>query len=183
MKIQYTENPLNTIIELEDNERKMLYAKLYDEELDRLHYEFEVDAALDENAKRINIFDVAYTVKNLLNECEQALKGSHCGDCICVPCSCNKCLAEQFLGIDTIAGLSEHGAHKIAAAFRAKQSIHEAITELETYSQEKFEEWSHPGDKGRRERSLRWRVEAGRAAAWLCAYRDRHFPKELISKQ
>ncbi len=46
-----------------------------------------------------------------------ALKNAHCGDCTCIACSCDKCHAEELLGIHTTRGLGKHEASYVEAAF------------------------------------------------------------------
>lgn len=57
----------------------------------------------------------------------RGLRTEHGGDCTCIPCSCRKCWAEEYLGIDTIAGLGKHSAAKIQGAFKIGKTIDAAI--------------------------------------------------------
>ena len=100
---------------------------------------------------------------------------AHCGDCTCVPMTCTKCMAEEWLGINTIKGCGKHGLYKIDGAFRrnggAAVSIEEAIENLRNYDPKA--DWA-----GWEVHAPRWMAEAKRALGWLIAYRDAHFPRD-----
>jgi len=84
-----------------------------------------------------------------------ALRDAHIGDCTCVPCSCLKCHAEGYLGIDTIPGLANYLAYKVNVAFGRdnERSLDEAIVALEPQS------------------SLWDSAEIRQAQEWLIGYR------------
>lgn len=153
MKILWAPNPLRTIVELEDPDRKVL----------RNAIETSYDCA-----------DAA-ELQGLCDDYEQALREIHGGDCTCVACGCSKCGAERLLGINTIPGLTKHLAYQTNAAFgeSGDLSLEEAIEKLANYSPIPWED-----KQALWEACLpSWREDARRAHAWLTAYRDRHFPK------
>jgi hypothetical protein len=166
VKILWAPNPLRTIVELEDPDRKVLREAI---------------------ATSYDCADAA-ELNDLCGDYEQALREIHEGDCTCVACGCSKCGAEALLGINTITGLTKHLACQTNAAFGkseepscnrtaeglADRSLNEAIEELANYN---------PRPRWDTKRALwesclpSWRDDARRAHAWLTAYRDRHFPE------
>ena len=145
MKITYTPNPLNTIIELDEQEVELFRLKIkieqYEDMIFSAHYALTsrlkdmgsrkaitVEKAMEEATKEL---DPAYwcddaeskldkQVQELLEHYLEELKGSHIGDCTCFAMSCSKCHAESKLGIDTIKGLGKHPGHRIQSAFSYK---------------------------------------------------------------
>ena len=185
MKITYTPNPLRTTIELDEFEKKEFWYKIKIEQLmwkiwgakfhtdptyqfynlERAREELEFDE--DELNKRVDEL-CQYYLKNLLD--------IHCGDCTCVPASCDKCHAESLLEIDTIKGLGKHEGSKISAAFDMKpggvdgRSLDEAIEVLANYKpRAEWEGWEAHAE--------RWAREATNALEWLKAYKERHFSR------
>lgn len=106
------------------------------------------------------------------------LQYSHGGDCVCWPCTCSKCRAESFLGIDTIKGLGKHEGRKIMSAFgnNDDRSIDEALEVLKTpYDYEKRHSSWEKYTREEYERHIpRWEVEKKRAIAWLEKYKEEH---------
>ena len=162
MNITYTPNPLMTVVELDDADRITLRRGV------------ESDYSDDE--------DNAY-ITRLIDACQVELRNIHCGDCICVPCSCLKCHAEEYLGINTLAGLSKHSAAKVASAFgnNGARALDQALESLASYNPTL---WSNEARRQLWESCLprwesclpRWRAEAAAAHAWLLQYRNEHFP-------
>jgi hypothetical protein len=147
MKITYNDNPLATVVELDDKDRELLKAKIWIEKLE--DDIFEAHHVLMKNADietAIRVLDVAVKydddenkdkyVNWRLNIFEEALKSNHWGDCTCVPSSCIKCYAEDLLGIDTIKGLWKQCGVQIQTVFvdNTNKSIDEAIEELTNYN-------------------------------------------------
>ena len=208
MKITYTPNPLRTIIELDEHEKKEFLYKLKVEEL--IEHIHEADFQLNEgdqfyNPKRarkdLNI-DSLYVqdgeTKSKIDQrvdemCEyylKALADTHGGDCTCVACSCDKCHAEDILGIRTTAGLRAHEGSKIDGAFwrgkdQPERTLDEVIELLSgkcDYSATE-EEWTKKGfcTKEQFETYIpRWQQERANALEWLKNYRDKHFNGENI---
>jgi hypothetical protein len=144
--IEWAENPLQTVVRLDETGRKMLWLRLKLEDFeDRLvSASFELDAehrATDREgtprtiaeraATAVQTIDLAYVLGDeerrgkkidahidaRLESYVEELAGRHDGDCICVACSCVKCHAESLLDINTIEGLGKHAASKIGGAF------------------------------------------------------------------
>jgi hypothetical protein len=148
MKILWAPNPLATVVELDEVEKRLLWHQLkiknLEERMFTAHFDLDpidrewhnkhvgersLEAAV---AAAIAALDVAYIdgdekrrdksyaeeIDKTLGDAVAALAGAHCGDCTCVPCGCSKCFAEGAIGIDTLAGLGKHEAHAIAGVFR-----------------------------------------------------------------
>lgn len=153
MKIIWAPNPLRTVVELEDADLWLL----------RESMQMQMD------------HDEPSWMNELHDDYVAALRGTHVGDCTCVPCSCLKCHAEGYLGINTIPGLGKHLAYKVNAAFGpdGERTIDEAIEYLANYDPKP----TSPMWDGRLELwescLPRWRDEASRAHAWLIEHRVR----------
>lgn len=132
MKITYTPNPLNTIIELDEHEQKELWYKIKVNEMEEMlsmaeYYVTEKYLNLEDARQELDSsYYLADTNKKskldercdtLLEHFLQELKSNHIGDCTCIACSCSKCHAESILGIDTIPGLSKYTGNSIRNAF------------------------------------------------------------------
>lgn len=186
MKIIWQPNPLYSTVELDDHDREVLRLKITIEEMnerlcdahfnlqegerfnpDRARHAVQLEKWIGKDSdmeKRIDMLFAYYV--------EQLEGGTHVGDCSCVPCTCDKCLAEDMLGVNTIKGCGKHQLYKIDGAFGAKNdgsvSLEEAIAKLDAYVPKA--EWD-----GWEAHAPRWKAEADRAAIWLRAYRDQHF--------
>jgi hypothetical protein len=187
MKIIYQDNPLSTIIELTESEKRELWLKIKISELEYLLESawFEATNKKPDIEAIKNDLDIDYWCSDdekskLDNRVDEMfdwylddLKGIHCGDCTCVPSSCSKCHVEQLLGIDTIEGLPKHSASSIEYAFREFKTIDEAIESLENYVPDKSKGgWNTESDE-------RWNhfvpifiKHANEAAAWLKHYKS-----------
>lgn len=132
MKITYTPNPLDTIVELDSQEIELLRLRLkieqYEDMIFSAHFviterlkdmgslkALDIDAALTEARKeldpdywcndeegRTDHSKLDSRVDELLKHYLEELKADHVGDCTCVAMSCSKCHAENVLGIDTL---------------------------------------------------------------------------------
>lgn len=196
MKITYTPNPLETIVELDEHEQEVfkLKIKIAEMESDMFSAHFYLQEGKDwysvEDARKE--LDPNYFVSDEGNgldkrvqqlfECYIAdLKSSHIGDCTCVACSCTKCYAESLLGIDTIQGLGKHEGHAIYSAFNykdgdewKKRSLPEALEILRTYKPNAaWQGWEAHAD--------RWTAERKRAYEWLLNYSNTHFKGNEMS--
>jgi hypothetical protein len=206
MKITWNKNPLLTTIELDDAEKELLRWKIKAEELTDLIEEAKYDLKqVDRPPKNRTAEECISAATNALKSYDlyagitgegsldkrvdevlgyyiEALGESHCGDCVCVACSCTKCHAEVLLRVDTMPGLGKHAASKIGTAFGKDNelSIEEAIASLENYKltpptkQSELDGWAKCG--GWDQHVPRWTKEAADAATWLKQYRDKHFP-------
>jgi len=142
MKITWTPNPLNTIIELDEHELEVLKLKLkieaYEEMIFSAHWDLTRTAEYlagmgspktveEAHAGAIKELDPAYwcdddnkldkRIDELLEHYVAELKSPHIGDCTCFAMSCSKCHVEDMLGINTIKGLGKHPGHKVQGAF------------------------------------------------------------------
>lgn len=132
MKITYTPNPLDTVVELDRQEIDMFRLKIklqqYEEMIFSAYYtitsrleergslkaitaeeamkearkELDPDYWCNDEADKEDHSKLDSRVELLLDHYIADLKSSHVGDCTCVPASCSKCHAEQLLGIDTL---------------------------------------------------------------------------------
>ncbi len=200
MRIVWAENPLNTRVELDGPDLKLLKEKLKSERLEDclVSASFDLSSdALSRNKDKTAEERIAMAVQTLdadylLDEAKrggktfserldesvvsyvQDLLDPHCGDCTCVAYSCSKCHAEGLLGVDTTKGLGKHPATKINAAFKEGGDIEGAIRWLSTYqpTHDPKSNWAHE------EWAVhvpRWVEEGKRAHAWLVAYKAEHF--------
>lgn len=199
MKITYTPNPLNTIIELDEHEQKELWYKIKVNEMEEMlsmaeHYVTEKYLNLDEAREQL---DSSYyfaddSGKSKLDErCDtllehflQELKSNHIGDCTCIACSCSKCHAESILGIDTIPGLSKYTGHNIRNAFIIKvgdkyesRTLDEALEKLSKFEIDpenyNTESWKKIG--GYEQYLPKWQKDQEIAYQWLLNYKNQHF--------
>ncbi len=194
MKITYNENPLRTVVELDDHDRQIFWFKLKVEELqDRLydvHFNltegkyFNIDHARkvadpdyyiqeDDGEKT----PIDKRVDRLLESHTEELQGVHCGDCICVACSCMKCHAEGILGIDTLKPSPGcHALHKIDAAFSTGRSLAEAIAHLRDHKidRQKPEDWKSFTQEQYESHVPRWEAEQTAAYEYLKKYAEEH---------
>lgn len=187
MKINWKENPLETTVDLDDNDRQRLVLFLqneaYVEILCDLTLTLEKDIRQDSSlpthdeilkrtAKWRQICDMDEThpdVKML----ESELQYSHGGDCTCWAASCMKCMAEYALGINTIKGLGQHEASNIMGVFQKYKSIDDAISYLTTDKEYvKPDNW--PDSVGYEVHIPRWDAERVRALEWLRNYKKEH---------
>lgn len=196
MKITYTPNPLNSIVELDPTDFSLLWYKVKVNELEELLYNayFHLD-----KTNYAEYFDVAQSLKSLdpnyyldedvngnapidvrvdmiMKYYVEELKSSHEGDCTSIACSCTKCQAERVLGIDTIPGLSKSGGNNIASAFGNNRTIDEALEYLKSYKfivkDEDREKWDKLG--GYEQYVPRWEAEKKQAYEWLSNYKITH---------
>ena len=206
MKICWDENPLNTKIELEDHEKKELWYKIKIEQMVWLLFEANCYLGMPDKDGRISferdlekVFkktnpdyyitddeksELDKRVDLIFDEYIEALAGPHCGDCVSVACTCDKCMAEELLGINTIKGLGQASAHDIFDAFgetpennwTKQRTIDEAIQWLENYQPENPAKWKWlPAWKEWEPHVARWGVEAKAACEWLKSYKNQHF--------
>lgn len=204
MKITYTENPLNSTIELEEWEKKELWYKIKIEEM--VDHMFEAyyhlgkdygdygELDLDRVAKAVRP-ELYFSAKENDGEGEdpslidqrtnqlyeyymEEFVGPHVGDCTCVPSSCGKCHAEELIGINTIEGLSKHPAHYVRSAFGASPSSDWKDTRNINQAIDHLKNYKPSATwKGWEDHVVRWAAEAKEAYDWLTTYRDKHFPR------
>ena len=142
MKITYTPNPLDTIVELDEHEKKELWYKRklerYEDMIFGAHFELThrlkdmgslKALSLEEAVKKaVDELDPDYWCNDEEGKKDHSkldtwvdelhahylaeLKSNHAGDCTCVAMSCSKCHAEGLLGIDTLKPYP--GKHQLA---------------------------------------------------------------------
>ena len=198
MKIEWKVNPFETRVLLDDADRKALRLAIrLEAALSAIsHRDLRDRAKTSEDAKRYakyikdyddTAFDedrVSAKIDEEVSMYEEELQGPHVGDCICFACSCYKCRAESYLGIDTIAGLSQHAASKIDACFTdttTKPWSHKTITAAETIAElsktitsEKNEYWKNEPQEAWDACITRWETERERALRWYQTYAEEH---------
>jgi hypothetical protein len=175
--IRWHPNPLLTTVALTERDREIMLLRIQLSELEEWLWEAresrltpeKIDAIVDREGASEE------ALRQLKWATDELTRGVHCGDCTCVPMSCSKCIAEEWLGINTIKGAGKHGLYKIDAAFGPRGEQHTdiggALANLEAY--EPKADW-----KGWEAHAERWKAEAERALEWLRAYRDEHFPAQ-----
>ena len=193
MKIVYAQNPLATVVELDDHDRQVMLLR---EEIVQLKYAVvgakyhlkdyrpKFPFSLFSKRKGPNLKKAMQAVsvldnkekwnernKSFVADYENELKGSHAGDCCCVACSCEKCHAESLLGIDTIPGLKKHEAALIGHTFYNNEGM--LTTALQVIDHLKAlppvtatEDWHAPHIE-------RWAQERVNAITWLEMYREK----------
>ena len=138
MNIIQTENPLETKVILDDNDRKILRLKVVNDELDWILIEivehvkknnFDAIKKCSEEYKNTTAFN--NVVKKLVLEYENDLKHTHYGDCIRFACTCTKCKAEDYLDICTIPDLDSYSGYIIDKCFRELKTIDKVISYLQ----------------------------------------------------
>lgn len=179
MQIKWHPNPLYTTIHLDEFEKKELWYKIKINEL-----EDDISLAKYYLSKKpepniIKALDfLNYDVNRPQEMYEYYIKaledGNHCGDCTCVPTSCDKCFVEDLLGINTIKGLGKHSAYKIDGAFGESNvnSIDYVLDYLKNYSTRIYD--NAPTWKGWEKHLPRWTKEANDAYDWLLNYKNEH---------
>lgn len=201
MKIIYNENPLRTVVELDEHDRQIFWLKIKLEEQENLLFTVHFNLTRNESFSGDSIdLDVAKKSANpdyymsekdgektpldkrvdmLFETYVQELAGWHSGDCTCVACSCMKCHAENILGIDTLKPFpGKHELAKIESAFAQGRSIAEALIYLKEhkYSREKPESWKSFTQEYYETLLPRWEAEQARAYEYLSNYAKEHFP-------
>ena len=202
MKILWNHNPLATVVELEDFDKKLLWHQVKIEQLEmaigEAHFDLDPEhqewcrTSLGERCSKDFVadarrhLDYAYVcgdeerngksfevrVTELTADYASELASKHCGDCTCVACSCPKCYAENLVGVDTIPGLGKHEALYIGGAFTAKDGIVRTLDEAVTA----LADYEPKDVKAWGLPHVdRWREEAKRAHEWLIAYQREHF--------
>lgn len=189
MKIKYAENPLATIVELDEIETKEFWYKVKIEKLQDLL--FDAHFHLQEGSKYFDLnlarkaADPDYyldeddngipKINDWVNENTKLhiweLKECHCGDCTCVPATCHKCLAEALLGINTIEGLNKHEGHLIQSEFAKTENIDEVIQSLKRITVYA----STTILQAPRDHAYEWIKNAKTAYEWLTKYKEKHF--------
>jgi hypothetical protein len=188
MRINWHANPIRTTVTLTEHERDvfLLKARL------REHRDAIRSALfhLDPEKKKGRYYSVEWAVRylnhavadkeadddNAVVMLEALQSGFHCGDCTCVSTMCERCMAEDILGIDTLEGLGQHQAAMINGAFGkdGERSIEEALAVLDRKVQtcSRREGWlAEVSDERFEEEVSKKRTQLGQARDWLAAYK------------
>lgn len=206
MKIIYHENPLRTVVELNEHDRQVLWLKIKIEELkDKL---FNVHFHLTEG-EYFNIASAQYSsnpdnyiqednqekvaldkrVDSIFKIYVQELAGWHSGDCTCVACSCMKCHAEEALGVDTLKPFpGKHVLVKVDGAFcsyengkKQIRSLSEALVHLRDRKipRQKPDTWNKTSQEEYEKHIPRWEKEQALAYEYLKNYANEHFADKI----
>ncbi len=141
MQIIYKENPLETIILLDENEKKELWYKIKIRQMQNILTSGYVHIKRNEISEAKKTLDTSYYISNEKSKLDEyvdqlyeyfleSLIEPHDGDCINLPTSCGKCIAENYLKINTLSGLSQLSAEWIDIQFKKNKSINEVIKTL-----------------------------------------------------
>jgi hypothetical protein len=192
MKIHWNQNPFKTKIEIDSRDLELLLRRHQSEEyadilceLDlRLQGKIGGEALTDPKniLEKISswsaIYDLSIDSKEIQNYVEW-LDDEHCGDCVCLPCSCVRCEVEDMLGVNTLEGLGKHEALKVLRAFEKVETIDEAINSLERLLEQPFTSnkpdlWKMFSQKEYEKHIARWKAETVNALKWLKIYKIKH---------
>lgn len=191
MKINWHQNPLKTTVDVDERDKQVILLAIQNEEYS------QILCSLDNWLQRKTKKDDEPTLEKVHEKIRawgeicnmevdhedvqmyvEELQCSHGGDCVCWACTCFKCLAESYLGIDTIKGLGQHEAAKIMSAFGDKgdRTIDEALDVLKTpYDYEKrHSSWDKIPREEYEKHIPRWEAEKKRAIEWLEKYKETH---------
>jgi hypothetical protein len=195
MNITWKQNPLATIVELDDRDLLLLRARVKLEIAENLFgdvffalYDSPKELRADALEQVKKVLDEWYEVPDHVEEARvsqqvdgyaQALQDSHCGDCTCVAMACMKCWAEGYLGIDTMKESSKHIGHSVmsffrahpeATAFEAWQALREPSPAARTSPT-----WDHLGDEEWERLVRSWARDREQAAVFMMKYHAAHF--------
>jgi len=191
MKINWHPNPFFTKVELDEQDKKHLLNAYKVDQYEEILCCLEMDMSGEFNRFALTDIDKIREqvakwgpICNLDVDSQKMsrlltyLDDIHMGDCICVPCSCTRCYAEDLLGINTIP-VGKHLAYKIDAAFFSKQrtrTIDEAIHILsKPYRYEdRSEGYKDYCEEHYMRLAERWNREREEARAWLISYKEEH---------
>lgn len=189
MIIEWHQNPLKTTVQLTPDERTifLLKAKIKDFEDTVRMAAFYLDekgkekgrynpekalswlrARIDDKSDENDPEESAGAAMLQAIECQE-----HLGDCVCVATTCDKCMGEDILGINTIAGLSQHGRAKLRGAYgeNGDRPIDDVIEALGNYQPSRTGHWASLDDATFETYSVQWRAEAKEAHDWLVRYK------------
>jgi len=154
MKITYKENPLATVIELDDHEKEVMRLKLkleiYEDRAFAAHWALAnignelrgqirtKDMAIEQAMKELdpdyllaeNGEGIEKRTDDLLTWYLQELQSWHDGDCTAFPASCCKCHAEDMLGLNTIKGIGKHQGYALSQYFARGRTLNELIEDV-----------------------------------------------------
>ena len=185
MEIHWAQNPLESIVEINDYDKQILKLKLRIENLEESLWdvnfalkegnEFNLEEARRQaNDEYWSIEANQASIDRLFGYCLESLSGEHCGDCTCVPCSCIKCYTENLLDIRTLK-TNKIAASIIKSAFEKSNTkkLDDVIKYLEKYEPICSGSWLPFPEKFK---SLvpKFIKDAHAAAEWLRVYKKEH---------
>lgn len=181
MNITYTPNPLNTVITLDEADKKELWYKIKIEQIEEIMLDARMALEDDKHSEALDALDPDRYEENIDKRCDrlyqyylESLAEPHSGDCTCVAASCIKCHAEAMLGINTIEGLEKHSAAHMNSV--SALGIDAALEHLKNYEPElptdpaSLATWAAVGGF----HVERWKQEARLAYDWLLKYKAAH---------
>ena len=187
MKIIWNQNPLCTVVELNDNDREVLVRYVQNEYYSDILANIEMGIS---DGKITSLDEVYMQAKkweeicNLNADCEmvktfeEELKNEHIGDCTCVPCSCLKCHAEYAIGVNTLKGLGNHEASAIQSAFgdSNEKTLEEAIEFLqkEIRYEDRHPSWEKYSREDYEKHIPHWEQQRRNALEWMIKYKLEH---------
>jgi hypothetical protein len=189
MKIIWNQNPLKTVIEIDDRDKERILLFIQNEEyidilcgldnaMNGRYSKQEPLTDLEKIRTKVEKWKEIYDMDiddEEIQTIERDLKDSHGGDCTCWPASCVKCYTESALGIDTLKGLGKHEAHAIMGAFGENGTIDEALDRLsKPFERVKSEAWAKFSQEDYEKHIPRWEAERERALIWLKKYKEEH---------
>lgn len=198
MKIEWDVDPLSTRVFIDEQDRKYMRQNIrLQAALSAINYRDLRDRAkttedAEMYAKYIKRYDdiafdeddVSAHIDEEVVMYEEELQSCHVGDCICFCCSCMKCRAEGYLGINTIEGLGQHEGSKIDDCFtdtstkpwkRIKRTSDEVIALLSKPTpREKNEHWKNSTQEAWDACIPRWEKEREYALKWYQNYIEEH---------
>lgn len=142
MKINWHENPLKSTIVLDDKEKEIFIEKARIKELK----DAAMSAAFHLNAEKGKFYSPERALALLkhalddegvkersLDMIKELETGYHCGDCTCVASGCERCLAENILGVGTLDDLDQRGGYILDMTYGAGEDVdlEQALHKLE----------------------------------------------------
>ena len=137
-KITYRDNPFNSKAELTVDDIKRLTDNVEKEELwesifsAKRHLKSGEDYSPTQALYYLEMKDIYAEIESHLSYYLESFNFSHCGDCTCIPSSCERCQAESHIGIDTIKGIDKYSGNNIQNLFKENITIDEAIEKLKS---------------------------------------------------
>lgn len=142
MKIIYDRNPLHVKIFLDDQEKETFKWKYIAKQLedDMWFVKYYLTKGLSEEDSTKHIREI-FQIEKYAQSAMEALLDQHIGDCTAFPCSCEKCWAEDILGV-YIAPPSKMIGNAIFHAFEKFKSSTNITQDVLTFLKEK--QLQHP---------------------------------------
>lgn len=173
--VEWADNPLASRIVLDDYGRLLLRYAIAKDAIHSACVLIHMDKTQDPPSKGrwVDQFDfssedIEAQITRTAEWCEKALLDVHCGDCTCVPATCIKCYAEEFIHVNTIHNLGKHPGHYVECAFGdGRTTLEEALHWMRTEPIKAT--WA-----GWEVHAPRWKQERDAAIEWLERYGREH---------